>query len=85
MTKAKIHLQTFLLFIPGTFALFSIVWNGELRAENLDHLFVRRKVMFLLPSFLPSQGRSQDFQRGRFFIEKGKAGSERCLRRWVPR
>ena len=25
------------------------------------------------------QGRSQDFQSGgRFFIEKGKAGSERC-------
>ena len=35
-----------------------------------------------------NQGRNQDFQRGgRFFIEKGKAGSERserCLRRWVP-
>ena len=39
--------------------------------------------------FYVQQGRSQDFQRGvvRFFIEKGKVGSERserCLRRWVP-
>ena len=30
------------------------------------------------------QGRSQDFQRGgRFFIEKGKTGSERCLRTFM--
>ena len=42
-------------------------------------------------SFLTHLGTSRGVARifkgggeGRFFIEKGKAGSERCLRRWVP-
>ena len=47
-------------------------------------LYLRNRKPFLC-FYNVWQGRSQDFQRGggRFFIEKGKAGSEHCLCRWV--